>query len=446
MDSQPDPQILQKLNEQMYRQNAELVVRNKTLTILRQLSTQSLAYLDVPEVSQSIVNTLSEELGVAFALISLTDKKSNTVQHKAITRTDTISQTMSVFTQPLAAHSLDTSHNQNLLIKAMKEKLPQQSTRMFEILQPFVTEDECKKFEEQLSVSEYYILPILLNEEAIGVLTLGLSKPIKDLSTAERESLEQITQIVGLALDRAWLYEETIRTNEKLRELDKLKDEFLSVASHDLRTPMTAMKGYLWLMLKKINQLPPDMAEKLRRIYNSSERMIALINDMLDVSRIESGRIKIVLETFDIVELAKDVEQELQGQAADEGVRLVIDGGSHIIRADRNRTHEVLVNLIGNALKFTPEQGSISVKFEEKGGMIATHVTDTGIGIAPQDLPKLFEKFSRIDTSSTPVAQVPGTGLGLFICKKIIELSGGLIGVQSEVGKGSTFSFSLPKG
>lgn len=173
--------------------------------------------------------------------------------------------------------------------------------------------------------------------------------------------------------------------------------------------------------------------------------MIALINDMLDVSRIEGGRMEMIVEAIDIVRIAQDVKDELSGQAAEKHIQIFVEDTSYTVKADRNRLHEVLVNLINNAIKFSVDGGTISISFKEIYGYIGTYIIDTGIGISQENMRLLFTKFGRIDTSFSSIAQVPGTGLGLYICKKIIELSGGDISAESVLGKGSTFMFTLPK-
>jgi signal transduction histidine kinase len=275
-------------------------------------------------------------------------------------------------------------------------------------------------------------LEIISSECSVGILRAQGVEEIKNFNITLQEEIKKATSDLQDA-------------NEHLKELDKLKDEFLSVASHDLRTPMTAMKGYLYLMLKHISDMPPDMAEKLRRIYNSAERLIALINDMLDVSRIESGRMQLSPEIVDLRTVTLDVLTEIKGLADDKDITITVEEGKYPVFADKAKLHEVIVNLIGNAIKFTPNQGTIRIFWKAEGDTIETSVQDSGIGIKEEDIPKLFSKFGRIDTSHSAVSAVGGTGLGLFIVKRIIELSGGSLGVQSEEGKGSRFWFRLQR-
>lgn len=309
------------------------------------------------------------------------------------------------------------------------------------------------------------ICPLTLKQFPIGYLFFGHKKDKKCYHSQDIQTIELLAPEFAVALLNTLQYaeikkfsetlkvevakatEELRAANTRLEELDRFKDEFLLVTSHNLRTPMITIIGYVWLLLRRMKDIPPESEKKLKRIYNSSQHMLALINDMLDVSRMESGRMQMVFESFNVVSMARDVREELTGLAEDKQLSLVVrDSGEYLVKADRNRTHEVFVNLIGNAIKFTPDGGSVTVSFSEEGAYIVSSIADTGIGISSEDMPRLFQKYGRIEAPSlTPLPVSSGTGLGLYICKRVIELSGGTIGVQSEVGKGSVFSFTLPK-
>jgi signal transduction histidine kinase len=265
------------------------------------------------------------------------------------------------------------------------------------------------------------------------------------LNTLQYAEIKKFSETLKLEVERAT--EELRSANKRLQEVDRLKDEFLQVTSHNLRTPMTTIIGYVWILLRQMQDLPPESEQKLKRVYNCSQHMLALINDMLDVSRIESGRLQMMFESVNIANLARDVRDELEGLAEDKKITLTVHSEEgFLVKADRNRTHEVLVNLLGNAIKFTPDGGLVTITFRQKGDFVITSISDTGIGISAEDMHHLFHKYGRIETPSlSPIPQSSGTGLGLYICKKVVELSGGSILVSSEPGKGSTFTFSLPK-
>ncbi len=276
---------------------------------------------------------------------------------------------------------------------------------------------------------------------------LCLAEEEKDLSEYRKDLLDRLTDIIGIAIDNSLLYNQVQAANERLKELDKLKDEFVSVASHELRTPMTAIKSYLWMALAgKGGSISEKQKFYLERAYSSVDRLIRLVNDMLNVSRIDSGRISIQLEAVNLATLVQEVFDDVLPRAQELGITLKKEEGQTVpqVVADSDKIKEVLFNLIGNSLKFTPKGGTISVSFVQKDNMIETRVNDTGTGVNPADIGKLFTKFSMISSSYISDRPIVGTGLGLYICKSIIELHGGKIWAESQgLGKGTQFIFSL---
>lgn len=232
------------------------------------------------------------------------------------------------------------------------------------------------------------------------------------------------------------------------KSLDKTKDEFISVTSHELRTPMTIIKSYLWMVLSgKAGEINTKEKEYLNKAMSGVERMLSMINDMLNISRLEQSRIQFERENFEINSYIKDFISEFEIKAAEKGIYLKGEGldKNIIVNADKDKTTEILTNLVGNSLKFT-KQGGITIKVDEGDDFVLIQVTDTGAGIEPDDQQRLFHKFGRLNNSYQTVAESGGTGLGLYIVKLYVEGMGGKIGVRSEgKGKGSTFWFILKK-
>jgi len=214
---------------------------------------------------------------------------------------------------------------------------------------------------------------------------------------------------------------------------------------------MTAIKSYLWMALEgKGGLLNEKQKYYIQRGYNSVDRLIRLVNDMLNISRIESGRITIDLQATDLVSLAQEVVDEILPRAKEVEVTITLQKPESLppVLADPDKIKEVLFNLIGNSLKFTPKGGAITVSFTEKDDFVETDVKDTGAGIVSDDKGKLFQKFGLLEGSyiTNQTSTHMGTGLGLYICRSIIELHHGEIKADSEGrGKGSTFSFTLKK-
>ena len=283
----------------------------------------------------------------------------------------------------------------------------------------------------------------IYSDQDVGVLTIlapELAVAIKNALAYHEISLFNIT----LQEEVKKATTELTVANEKLKELDKLKDEFVSIASHELRTPLTAIKGWLWIILNKDKKLDKATEKDLQSAVQSSDRLIALVNDMLDVSRIEGGRIELRKTVFDVGELAGTLAKDLQAKVDEKKLTLILPKAGGKVEADKDKAYQVLMNLVGNSIKFTPEKGKIEIRVKRAGGKIEVEVADTGVGIKKEDLPKLFSKFGRLDNSLAGISQVPGTGLGLYLSRKLVQLMGGKIRVESEEGKGSVFTFSLP--
>ncbi len=231
--------------------------------------------------------------------------------------------------------------------------------------------------------------------------------------------------------------------NDRLKELDKLKSEFVSMATHQIRGPITAIKGYTSMILEgDYGPVPPPVKETVKTILESSSSLDGIVQDFLDISRIEQGRMKYEFSDVDISKLVADVLTELKPniEAKNLSLTLAIESGI-TIRADKGKLQQVIENIVDNSLKYTPK-GGLTVRVQHTDKTVRIAVTDTGVGIKPEALPKLFQKFSRAEDASK--ANLLGTGLGLYVARQLIEAQGGTIRAESEgEGKGATFTVEL---
>ncbi len=242
------------------------------------------------------------------------------------------------------------------------------------------------------------------------------------------------------------LREKLEEANHKLTKLDQAKSEFISIASHQLRTPLSAIKGYLSMVIgRDYGPVPEPVARVLTRVYNSNERLISLVNNMLNISRIESGRIQFEPRPLQLEPVISDVLTEITPEAQARRIKVVFDqsqSSSPKVRADEKILHEVLNNLVDNAVKYTPH-GQVTISLKPGHSFLEVRVRDTGVGIASEDIPRLFKKFSR--GHDVYNAYTSGSGLGLYVVKQLIEMHQGQVGVVSAgTGRGSTFWFTLP--
>lgn len=233
-----------------------------------------------------------------------------------------------------------------------------------------------------------------------------------------------------------------------LKQLDELKKEFVFIAAHELRTPVTAIKGYLSMILEGLaGEVSEKAKEFIQKVITANERLVQLVNDLLQIARAEAGKLTVQVVAIDVIAPVREVLSELKPLADEKNIQMAYEpdlsaGNSPKIMADSARLKEVVVNLVGNAIKYTIGSGIVTISHEIKENALITHIKDTGMGISKEAQGKLFEKFYRVQTEQT--VNITGTGLGLFIVKEIVEKMNGKIWVESEEGKGSTFSFSLP--
>lgn len=227
------------------------------------------------------------------------------------------------------------------------------------------------------------------------------------------------------------------------KELDKMKESFLHSITHDLRNPMGAILGFAEFLVKGVGgELAPQQVKMVDSIYKSANRLLAMINNILDVAKMEEGRLSLDLKEVSVHDVASRAAELLEVLAKKKAIRLSVDGeGRPALMADENLLERVFTNLIGNAIKFTPDEGSITVHLEDQGNQVYASVEDSGEGIPDTYRDRIFEKFEQV-----PGQKRGGTGLGLTICKHVVESHLGRIWVESETGKGSKFCFTLPKG
>lgn len=437
------------ITHEIYKKNAALDQTNKTLSLLRKIDEIVLGSVTDPKaIAQEVATLTATETGYKDVQILIKNREGNTLDRIAVSQTDAIAQIEQFFKLKFVAIPVSLDDSENIIVRAFIEKRVQISHDLYDVLGPTITKDQAKQIQEMLSILTITVYPLISRGSAIGALVLSLDQSENNLNNYQHDLRDRLPGVIGVAMDNALLYQEIQLANEKLKALDKLKDEFVSLASHELRTPMTAIKSYLWMALAgKGGPLSEKQKYYLDRAYTSTDRLIKLVNEMLNVSRIESGRITLEQKEVDINTLTDDVIADVAPRAQELGIKLEVQHIASLphLYVDENKIKEVFINLIGNALKFTPQNGTITISFLLAGKMVEVSVTDDGKGIAPQDLSKLFQKFGKIDNDYLTIQNVQGTGLGLYISKAITQLHGGNMWVHSDgIGKGSTFTFSLP--
>jgi len=315
-----------------------------------------------------------------------------------------------------------------------------------------------KIVEETLSMTRRRIFAVAGVAFSLGIfgafiLAQLMGRPIKILTEGAKAigqgNLEQEIS-VKTRDELGDLAGEFNRMAKKLKELDQMKDDFVSSVSHELRSPLTSIKGYVDFILRgKAGSLNEKLVEYLTIVKNNTSRLGMFINDILDLAKIEAKRFDLGKEALEIRPLVEEMVTFFKPQAEESKIQLeaTVPTSISLVSADPDKLRQVFTNLLSNAFKFTPERGKVIIeaKNSDSGDFVEISVKDTGIGIAKEDLQRIFDKFQQVKPSGGKVKKVKGTGLGLAIVKGIIEAHGGRIWVESEVDKGSNFIFTLPK-
>jgi len=291
-------------------------------------------------------------------------------------------------------------------------------------------------------------IPLRIGNRIIGAIDIQ-AKTVGAFTEDEIAVLQTLADQVAVAIDNARSFKLSQEAVMEMREIDRLKSQFLANMSHELRTPLNSIIGFSRVIIKGIDGPVTELQQQdLTAIYNSGQHLLGLINDVLDLSKIEAGKMELAFDEVNIADVTTSVLSTMSGLIKDKPIQMkrIIEPNLPTVRADAIRVRQVMINLLSNAAKFTDE-GDILVEVGLKPGLtgrkeLRVSVTDTGPGIAKEDQVKLFLAFSQVDDS--PTRKTGGTGLGLSICQHIINMHGGRIWVDSDLGKGSTFHFTLP--
>ncbi len=287
-------------------------------------------------------------------------------------------------------------------------------------------------------------VPLLREGKAFGAILLR-RKEVRAFNQKQIELVRTFADQATIAIENVRLFNEIQETSRELEVANKHKSEFLANMSHELRTPLNAIIGFSEVLGERyFGELNEKQAEYANDIHTSGKHLLSLINDILDLSKIEAGRMELELSEFDLPAALENALTLVKERAQRHGIKLGLDADPAlgVFRGDERKVKQIMLNLLSNAVKFTPEGGSVSVAARKFDAAVEVSVTDTGVGIAAEDHASVFEEFKQVGRDYTQKAE--GTGLGLALTKRFVELHGGTIRVESAPGKGSTFTFTLP--
>ncbi len=441
-----------RITQEMYKRNLQLAETNKTLLLLRTIDEVVLSTVtDTKAVMEKVATILARDSGFPFAAIYLRDDRRHILQPQAVEIRIGDAKTQQEMQRFLGSQSISMRHATNPVARSVQELVIVSSAQLFEVVQPHLPIEDAEAAQELLSLKCFYVCPLQARNEVIGALVLGSPQEQDQLGFYQKSLLERLTVAVGIAIDNTVLYARSqvaaahLRTaNRHLKELDTAKDEFISMASHQLRTPLTSIKGYISMLLEgDAGKLTPTQQEFLEYAYGGSQRMVGLIADLLNVSRMSAGKFLIEKKPVDLDTLVQEEVQQLQQHAAVRHLKLTYQGPAKPLpplSLDEGKTRQVIMNFVDNALYYT-KKGGVQVSLERHGDTVEVRVKDSGIGVPKEAREHLFTKFYRAGNAQS--VRPDGTGLGLFLAKRVVEDQGGTIIFESVEGKGSTFGFSM---
>lgn len=445
----------ERLKKRVEEATAELKERNVSLLTLQTITRDVTRTLDFNKVVQNIADSVANRLGYVGAVLVFVDDDGHTVRARAITNTPLTAKATKLLPKHFSEYATDLTNqkDRNLANDVITSGQVRFTEDFAEVISPPVPQPIAWAIQKLIGVKTIVVMPITSEQKVIGAIEIGLKKAQEDISEREIETMQSVADQLGVVARNLKLFEqvklanaELEDANRHLQQLDQAKSEFVSIASHQLRTPMTGIMGYLSMLTSgDFGQLKVEHVRILKNLLQESQRMIRLINLFLNVTKIEAGKFEFHPVPIDLVDLVDREIREVAKLAEEKKLKLVFDRPQKPlpqVLADPDKLQDVLLNLIDNAIKYTRE-GSVTVRVEHGPGELVVSVHDTGVGIPKDQVSELFNKFVR--GSGIARLHPDGSGLGLFIAKRIIEGHRGRIWVESEgEGRGSTFRFSLP--
>jgi signal transduction histidine kinase len=421
-----------RLFKELQARTGELTQSVEKLTALGEVSRAVTSTLDVETVLETVVSRARQLAGADGCLIYEYDEGSQQFHSRATDNLD------AAYAEALRAAPLRKGEGVSGRAAEVRE-----AVQVADMTQPFAYQSSVRDITIRAGYRAVLSVPLLREDEIIGSLIL-IRKTPGEFSPEIVELLKTFATQSALAIQNARLFREIEDKGRQLEAASQHKSEFLANMSHELRTPLNAVIGFSEVLAEGMfGEINEKQAEYLRDILESGRHLLSLINDILDLSKIEAGRMELEVAEFDLPSAIDNALILVRERATRRGITLgrTLDDRLGMLRGDERKVKQVLLNLLSNALKFTPEGGRIDVSAHLQDVAAEIAVSDTGVGIAPEDQEAIFEEFRQVGTADK---KVEGTGLGLALSRKFIELHGGRIWVKSQVGHGSTFTFTLP--
>ncbi|OGY84285.1 MAG: hypothetical protein A2898_03075 [Candidatus Kerfeldbacteria bacterium RIFCSPLOWO2_01_FULL_48_11] len=434
--------------------NDQLQERNRLLQVIQNITNLMTKSLNLKKVTQDIVDSIDKEMNYLGGVLLFLGKDKRKIFPEALTEKGAITKTvLRLLPKPLTEYQGNFQDDSTLTVKAMRSGKMEVGENLSDFFSPPIPPRICDAIQFAINVKSVVAVPIFSEEVIVGALVYTHNMPASELRKTDFEMMQSLASQTGVVYRNIELYRQLEQSNTELGEanahlqqLDQAKSEFVSIASHQLRTPMTGIMGYLSMLVAgDFGKVKKDQQQILQNLLDESQRMIRLIRIFLNVSKIESGKLVLERNTVHIEDVIQKSVEVLSKAASDKGLKLIFVKPKQPlpeITIDKDKVGDVVMNLIDNAIKYT-DKGSVTVSAKKEGDMIHTWIIDTGIGIEPHEAKNLFNKFVR----GYGIAQInpDGSGLGLYVARRLTEAHGGKIWVESDgKGKGSRFQFTLP--
>lgn len=444
---------IEHVTEEMYKRNKELADTNRTLSLLQTIDAIVLeSHANLKDVCEHITEAITQ--AAEYAFVGLFTKANHSKDELVLygwSGKDYLGKDLSLIVRRPVHLTLDDPW----LTRPESRRLLSLETLTTEELTHFVDypKESIERVMHKMPIKTLYQVKLMVRRHLVGVLVVGFYEPVEAVGEPQTLLIDRLSESIGVALDNKLLFEENrhiVRqlreSNTKLKELDEAKDDFVSMASHQLRTPLTSVKGYVSMVLEgdagKINEAQRKL---LTQSYYSSQRMVYLIADLLNVSRLRTGKFVINNAPVNLANLVEEEITQLKETAKNRNLKLTYEKPKNFpeLMLDETKIRQIVMNFSDNAIYYTPSGGHINIKLLDLEKTVEMRVEDNGIGVPRSERAHLFTKFYRAGNARQ--ARPDGTGLGLFMAKKVIIAQGGALIFETKEGKGSTFGFVFSK-
>jgi signal transduction histidine kinase len=447
----------------------ELEDRNKELVALNRISSTIRNVDNLNRVIQEVIDNIAGGFGYVSCLLLHVDELSGQLRY-FVPQGDYAQEIKSRWNIDFNSIYLPLADHENFVYQEMKNQRPVMRFELHEVINgttPAISKEVAEEIQNHFGFKKFIATPLVVDRRLVGAL-VGITRK-EWIDQEEIDTFERFASQAAMTIDNAMLIEELKRKNIELERVSRIKSEFLATMSHELRTPLTAVIGFSELLMEEVmGDLNDEQKESMREVLNNAENLLQLINSLLDLAKIEAGKMDISIQPVNITDLFERIQRTTASLIHKKSHQLILEYPDDlpILYADERKIQQTLLNLISNAIKFTQQGGAITMSarfyqnpedLEKYGkevlnglnresyqkGFFEINVSDTGIGIKEGDLKYIFESFKQVDGSYT--RNYEGTGLGLALTKRFIEMQQGRIWVTSEYQKGSTFCFILPR-